>query len=113
MGWEPTTFYLYGPSGRLLSSHPEPEWDATEREWFHALKDYRESLLCPLCGMPKTVCRARERDGAVSVESERCHVTAAMARRKRADQQAEMDLPESLAYSASLKSPIETPIELT
>lgn len=70
-----------------------------------ALEHHKRTDLCQLCGMPKKICRAYETDGLVYATSERCHVAAAIARRRRADEQAEIDLPETLAYTASLNPP--------
>jgi hypothetical protein len=72
-----------------------------------ALEHHEQADLCQLCGMPKTVCRSFETDGMVSVTSERCHVAAAIARKRRADERADLDLPETMAYSASLYDPDE------
>jgi hypothetical protein len=80
----------------------EPEWDDVEREWMLARQHYRDVTLCHLCGMPREVCRAYDTDGMVSVTTERCHFAAAVARARRANEQAEIDLPETLAYEARL-----------
>ena len=65
---------------------------------------YREATLCALCGLPKTTCRAYATDGHVQVAVERCHVTAAIVRKQRANQKDEtVEVPESLAYSAVIK----------
>lgn len=63
---------------------------------------YRAAQQCPLCGLPKTVCRAMETDGMVGVTTERCHVSTAIARARKASEQAEMQYPEGLAYEAAL-----------
>jgi hypothetical protein len=99
MGWEPTTTYLYDEEGRLVSSQPEPEWDEVERAWVQGLHEYRSRQLCKSCGLPKSVCRAPETEDLVTAESERCHVSAAIARRRKADSEAEIPYPESLVYS--------------
>lgn len=105
MGWEPATTYSHDSDGRLASSKLEVEWDETERQWMQALAHHREETLCPLCGLPKTICRAKTTDGAVSVEFERCHVTAALAAKQREVSDSEERYPESLLYSAGLKRP--------
>ena len=105
MGWEPTTFYVYDEDGRLVSSRPEPEFDDLEREWKRALHAYRAEHVCPLCGLPKTVCRAKENEGRFKAESERCHLSMALARRKHVDIEAGMEHPESLAYSGEFVPP--------
>lgn len=104
MGWEPTTTYVYDEAGRILSSHAEVEWDDTERDWMLALNHYRHEFLCTLCGMPKAVCRARSTDGAVDVEFERCHITAALSAMQRKVSESEEKYPESLLYSAGVKA---------
>lgn len=78
---------MYDEDGRLIESRPEPEWDDAEREWMLALEDVRrkeEAERCHLCGMPRKVCRARGTERALTVESERCHVTTAVARARSA-----------------------------
>lgn len=105
MGWEPTTLYVYDEAGRLVSSQPEPEFDELEREWMKALEHYREAITCPLCGLPKSICRAPETEDQVGASSERCHVTAALLRRKKADTDDDMPFPESLAYSIEPRRP--------
>lgn len=105
MGWEPTTFYVYDEDGRLVSSQPEPEYDELEREWQRALAAYRAEHLCPLCGLPKVVCRDQANESRFKADSERCHMSSALARRKRIDQEAKLDLPESLAYSGQYVPP--------
>lgn len=103
MGWEPATTYLYDEAGRLISSQLEVEWDDTERDWMLALQHHRTEVTCHLCGLPKSVCRDYETDGHVLVEFERCHVSAALARKQKANADADMEFPESLAYSAGVK----------
>lgn len=69
-----------------------------------ARQHYRDTHLCSLCGMPKETCRAYETDGFVQVDWQRCHVTAAIARKQRANQKDEtVEVPESLVYSAAIK----------
>jgi len=111
MGWEPATFYVYDADGRLVSSRPEPEFDESEREWFQALASYRTDQLCGVCGLPKSVCRAPEAEDRVKVESERCHVTAAIARRQKADAEDGIAYPQSLAYNAAVAGSPEAPDE--
>jgi hypothetical protein len=55
--------------------------------------------------MPRSVCRSYEIDGMVAVDSERCHVSAAIARKRRSDERDGLDLPETMAYSASIYDP--------
>lgn len=70
-----------------------------------ARQHYRDVILCPLCGLPKEVCRAYDTDGNVEVTHERCHVMAAVARKQRLHQKDEtVEVPESLAYSISVKT---------
>jgi len=95
----------------MIGSVLEPEWDDVERAWMLAREHYRQVDQCQVCGMPKAICRSIETDGMVAVDSERCHVSAAIARKQRADQQAEMDLPETLAYEARMHQPDELPPE--
>jgi hypothetical protein len=90
-------------NGRILSSTTESPWDDTERAWMLARKAYRRERLCPLCGMPKEVCRSMNTEGKVSIEFERCHVTAEMARKQTAHRKDGISIPESLAYSASVQ----------
>jgi hypothetical protein len=79
-GWEPTTVYEHDDAGRLVSSRPETEWDATEVAWMQALGDY-EATLCEHCGLPRDVCHARDMENRVKVRPpERCHVTTALLR---------------------------------
>lgn len=87
-----------------MSSTPDVEWDDIERQWMEGRQYYYDVILCPLCGLPKEVCRAYETDGFVSVEAERCHVTAAIARKQRANQKDEtVEVPESLTYTAEIR----------
>lgn len=80
-------------------------WDETEVGWFKALGAWEAENICHLCGLEKAVCRAAETEGSVAVEVERCHVTAAVKRKQRAAREGEMDLIESLAFSARVVSP--------
>jgi hypothetical protein len=102
MGWEPTTTYVTDLNGRLESSTIEPEWDETERAWMLARAAYRRENICALCGMPKEICRSRDTEGRVSVDFERCHVTAELARKQAAHRKEEIAVPESLAYTAAV-----------
>lgn len=68
-----------------------------------ARQAYRRDALCSLCGMPKEVCRAMATEGQVSIEFERCHVTAELARKQTAHRKDGILLPESLAYTASVQ----------
>jgi hypothetical protein len=79
-------------------------WDETERAWMLARQAYRREKLCPLCGMPKEVCRAMATEGKVSIEFERCHVTAELARKQSAHRKEGILLPESLAYQAFVQT---------
>jgi hypothetical protein len=90
-------------NGHVVSSTTDSPWDETERAWMLARGAYRRERLCPLCGMPKEVCRAMAAEGRVSVEFERCHVTAELARKQRAHQKDGILIPESLAYTASVQ----------
>lgn len=69
-----------------------------------ARQAYRREVLCPLCGMQKEVCRSMATEGKVSIDFERCHVTAELARKQRAHQKEGITLPESLAYAASVQT---------
>ena len=91
----------------MIGSVLEVEWDDAEREWMLALEHHEATDLCQLCGMPKSICRSYEIDGMVSVTSERCHVSAAIARKRRADERGDLDLPETMAYSASIYDPTD------
>ena len=89
-----------------MSSTVEPEWDDLERDWMLARQHYRDANLCSLCGMPKEICRSIDTDGFVQVEAQRCHITAAIARKQRANHKDEtVEVPESLVYSAAIKTP--------
>lgn len=64
----------------------EPEWDEAERQWAHALRGWRESVLCPCgCGYPKSVAwdPATEWTAKAGLPV-RCHVRTAIARGQRA-----------------------------
>lgn len=69
-----------------------------------ARQAYRRDHLCRLCGMPKEICRSMATENKVAVKFERCHVTAEMARKQRANQTEKILVPESLAYEASVQS---------
>lgn len=59
-----------------------------------ALADVRrdeEADRCPLCGLPKEICRAKGMERDVSVAVERCHVATAVARER--DKQESDGLP--------------------
>jgi hypothetical protein len=71
-----------------------------------ALAHVRRALTCELCGLPTEQCRAAAMDGNVSVDVERCHVTAALLRKRRANEQDGFDLPESLSYAARIATPV-------
>lgn len=96
-GWEPTTFYTLDADGRTVSSWLEPEWDDTEREWARSWREYKASLLCRLCGMPKEVCRSVDTDGRVIATFERCHVAAAIASKQK---NFDGSFPETLEFTA-------------
>lgn len=82
------------------------EWDDVERDWMLALDHWRTTTICPLCGNPKSVCRSIDIDGHVSVDVERCHVSAAIARKQKANAEAQdVEVPQSLAYTATATMP--------
>jgi hypothetical protein len=91
-------------NGHVVSSTTESPWDETERAWMLARQAYRREHLCSLCGMPKEICRAMATEGKVSIDFERCHVTAELARKQRVHQKDQILLPESLAYTASVQT---------
>lgn len=64
MGWTPT------PDDPV-------EWDETEREWMRALADY-EASLCPLCGLPRSVCQSPEAELRLKSDVHICWATAHM-----------------------------------
>lgn len=70
-----------------------------------ALEHHKAVDLCRLCGMPKSICRSPETDGAVYVTAERCHIAAAIGRRRRVDEKGDLDMPDTMAYEASLNPP--------
>jgi hypothetical protein len=102
MGWQATTTYVTDLNGRIVSSTTESPWDETERAWMLAHKAYLREEICALCGMPKEICRSIDTEGRVSVDFERCHVTAELARKQAAHRKEEIAVPESLAYTAAV-----------
>lgn len=74
---------MYDDAGRLVSSRPEPEWDDTEREWMHALDEWKRENICSKCGLPKAVCRNAKNERAFDPYFEKCFVTAAIVGRQR------------------------------
>ncbi|GAA1337123.1 hypothetical protein GCM10009611_03080 [Arthrobacter roseus] len=66
----------------MVSSRPEIEWDEPEQTWMLALQYYRDGL-CPLCGMPRSICGDPENEMKVkSPPPSRCHFTTARLRRQ-------------------------------
>lgn len=69
----------------MVSSRPEAEWDDNERGWMVALAEYRDSVLCPLCGGPRDECSSIENENAFVVPPpSRCHKTTALERAQQA-----------------------------
>lgn len=73
-----------------------------------ALDYVRREMSCELCGLPREQCRSHAADGQVTVDVERCHVTAALHRKQRANEQDGFDLLGSLSYRASLLPVIQS-----
>lgn len=61
-----------------------------------------KSGICPICGYPKEICQAPENTAAfVANPPSRCHATAAL---RRFQKENEYEYPDSLIWSATLKS---------
>lgn len=58
--------------------------------------------LCPICGYPKEICQAPENSTKFAASPpSRCHATAAL---RRFQKENEYEYPDSLIWSAQLKS---------
>lgn len=69
----------------------------------HQLEAQEAADRCPLCGLPKLVCRAPENQYGFEPEAERCHATWAILQRQ--DRLGGDDVHNrSLAWSAKVKS---------
>ena len=53
------------------------EWDETEREWMRSLAEYERSL-CPLCGLPRSICQDPKAELTLHAETSVCWATAHM-----------------------------------
>ena len=85
-GWEPKqriTITERDAEGRpsQWTIETEPEFDATERQGWYALADYRDAI-CPSCGNLKSICSDPEND--LYPQRRVCHVEASqkMIRRR-------------------------------
>jgi rubredoxin len=63
----------------------EPIWTVQDRAIAQAWLEYQDTKVCPFCGSPKDICHARELDGELYGEVVQCHVTAAVARVRKAE----------------------------
>lgn len=66
------------------------------------MRAVRDRETCPLCGLPKKVCRDSKNEKKFTAEAERCFATAAINRQQAKDEEAKMPDPGSLSYSVSL-----------
>lgn len=92
-----------------MSSQPETEWDDIEREWWVALAQVRqqeEAERCHLCGLPKSVCRARSAEKDVRVEVERCHVATAVDRTREQYEKDGMPNTRAVDWIPQIKNPM-------
>lgn len=64
MGWRP-------------GEGDEVEWDETERNWMRSLAEYELSL-CPLCGLPRSICQDPKGELTLHAETSVCWATAHM-----------------------------------
>ena len=60
-----------------LSEGDEVEWDETERNWMRSLAEYERSL-CPLCGLPRSICQDPKAELTLHAETSVCWATAHM-----------------------------------
>lgn len=67
-----------------------------------ALDEARQALTCPLCGLPKSICRDSKNERKFTAEAERCFALAAIHRQQSKDEDAKMPDPGSLHYSVAL-----------
>lgn len=85
------------------------EWDEPEQTWMLALQYYRDGL-CPLCGMPASICQAPENELRVKASDPvRCHFTTQIGVRRDAqvggkNGKAKPNQPQALMYTAELKT---------
>lgn len=70
-----------------------------EVAWFRSLQIVREQETCPLCGLPKAICRDKKNERKFSAEAERCFATAAINRQQGTDEKEGMPDPGSLSYT--------------
>lgn len=101
-GWEPATTHTYDEQGRVLTSRPEPEWDAEQYALVAALSTIEDDE-CPGChgSMSETTSPDSDPDGDGSHRYEataavRCHKCT--ARELKAKQYADADAPSALRY---------------
>jgi hypothetical protein len=80
------------------------EWDETEIAWMRSLDHVRKTLDCPLCGLPKKICQAKENERRFKADADRCHVTVAIRRQQKNDSEAGIEHPDSLVYSATMRT---------
>ena len=63
--------------GWMPSRGDEVEWDETERNWMRSLAEYERSL-CPMCGLPRTICQDPKGELTLHAETSVCWATAHM-----------------------------------
>jgi hypothetical protein len=94
--------------GRPWPSPGEPLFTQEDTDWAIALHEQEaaeQADRCPLCGLPKRVCRDIANQNRFKAEPERCHATNAIARAQ--DVQGGDDVTkQSTAWSASLPEPL-------
>ena len=77
------------------------EWDETEREWMRALEEY-DSSLCPLSGLPRSVCQSPDAEFGLHADVSICWVTAHMQESMRQWQDSNKTSPARNALVAHL-----------
>lgn len=86
----------------MLSSHPEIEWDDTERAWMLALAQWREDTLCTVCGGPATECQGEGAEWRFeAADPTRCHRMTAIL---RAQDGAERPYPHALLWGTRARN---------
>jgi hypothetical protein len=86
----------------------DPEWPAGDVELLADYRRWSRSELCPLCGMPKSVCQDKQMEGRLTVAQNRCHVTTATREARERWRQAKGRTPEGVVWSPVLR---QTPLE--
>lgn len=90
--------------GRPWPAAGEPLFTQEDTNWALALHEQEQAEAaekCPLCGLPKSVCRDVRNQTRFQPEHERCHATAAIGRAQSVQGGDEV-VRQATAWTASL-----------